>query len=188
MAKYTIELYEYLKNNSLFDFQYSLTNPQHKLRLEDNIIQAYYFHELGSETPDRFKQRFMYKFILIIPIYNKYYEAWDLEQRILDNYDVTETFTRNTSSDTSSNSGGKTIFADTPQGNLNITAGFATNISQNDDLSNIGSDGTETWERKMQGNIGVQTDADAIKKYWETIINIDKMIIDELRDLFMEVY
>ena len=40
----------------------------------------------------------------------------------------------------------------------------------------------------MKGNIGVQTDADAIIKYWKSIRNVEQEIFDELECLFMGVY
>ena len=40
----------------------------------------------------------------------------------------------------------------------------------------------------MQGNIGVQTDADAIKKYEEVLRNVDEEILNKLEVLFMGVY
>ena len=40
----------------------------------------------------------------------------------------------------------------------------------------------------MQGNIGVQTDADAIIKYWESLRQIENEIFEQCSNLFMEVY
>jgi hypothetical protein len=188
MANYTIELKDFLKDYQLFDFEYTLFDPLYKPVLEANITDHFYFREIGLETPDRFKFAFKAKFLLILSKYNKYYMADNLEQRIMDNYDITETFTKTNTADTTTTTDGKTMFADTPQGSLTITEGFASNISENDDSAIINHDATETWTRTMKGNIGVQTDADAIKKYWETLINVDQMIIDELEDLFMGVY
>lgn len=54
--------------------------------------------------------------------------------------------------------------------------------------SNVNNNSIENWERRMQGNIGVQTDADAIIKYWQSLRQIEKEIFDQLNCLFMEVY
>ena len=40
----------------------------------------------------------------------------------------------------------------------------------------------------MTGNIGVQTDADAIIKYEQSLKNIDDMVFEELEILFMGVF
>ena len=40
----------------------------------------------------------------------------------------------------------------------------------------------------MTGNIGVQTDADAIVKYWTSLRKVEQEIFDELECLFMGVY
>lgn len=188
MARYTQELREVMTHETLFDFEYELFDPLYKPVLEKHIYDHFFFREIGQETVDRFKHVFKSKFLIVIPIYNKYYTADRLEQRILDNYDVTETFNKTVSSDTTSEGIGKNIFADTPQGNLSITDGFASNINETTDSNTIGNDGTETWERKMTGNIGIQTDADAVVKYWETLINVDLMLINELEECFMGVF
>ena len=46
----------------------------------------------------------------------------------------------------------------------------------------------ENWERRMQGNIGVQTDADAIIKYWQSLRQIENEIFKQCSNLFMEVW
>ena len=40
----------------------------------------------------------------------------------------------------------------------------------------------------MEGNIGVQTDADAIIKYWQSLRQIEIEIFKQCDDLFMGVY
>ena len=46
----------------------------------------------------------------------------------------------------------------------------------------------ERWTRKMQGNIGVQTDADAIIKYESSLKNVDLLVFNELEKLFMQIF
>lgn len=47
---------------------------------------------------------------------------------------------------------------------------------------------TEDYVLKVTGNNGVKSYSKLITEYRETLINIDKMIIDELRNLFMEIW
>ena len=47
---------------------------------------------------------------------------------------------------------------------------------------------TETITFKSQGNIGVTSSAELLQKWREVLINIDEMIINDCRDLFMQVY
>lgn len=80
--------------------------------------------------------------------------------------------------------------------------GYLTNISS-DDTSSTGSSSAsgsakvtgnrdnqerETTRLVSQGNIGVTSTAELLQKWRECIVNIDKLIIDECKDLFMQIY
>ena len=47
---------------------------------------------------------------------------------------------------------------------------------------------TETITFKSQGNIGTTSSAELLEKWRNVLINIDEMIINECRDLFMTIY
>ena len=47
---------------------------------------------------------------------------------------------------------------------------------------------SEVHKRNTKGNIGVMTTQDLIMKERDIIINIDKLILEELNILFMGVY
>ena len=47
---------------------------------------------------------------------------------------------------------------------------------------------TETTTLISQGNIGVTSSAELLKQWREVLINIDNLIIEECRDLFMTIY
>ena len=80
--------------------------------------------------------------------------------------------------------------------------GYLTNISS-DDTSSTGSSSVsgsakvtgnrdnqerETTRLVSQGNIGVTSSAELLQKWRECIINIDKLIIEDCKDLFMQIY
>ena len=48
--------------------------------------------------------------------------------------------------------------------------------------------GTDSYTNREYGKIGVETYQEMVIKYRETFLNIDMMIIDELKDLFMKVW
>lgn len=55
--------------------------------------------------------------------------------------------------------------------------------------NNLKSDaGNDKYTNKEYGKIGVMTYQEMVMKYRETFLNIDMMIIDELKDLFMKVW
>lgn len=202
MAQYTLTIKQLLENNvELFDFDYPIFDEEYRKVLEEKIINHYYFREIGQETVGRFKFFLREKMNLIMPHYNKYYKAQNLEQRILDNYDVTEIYERTLSSSNlvTSNSTNKdkniNLFSDTPMGKIDIDKNdYVSNmnknevIGENENLTNSTGDNKEQWKRTMQGNIGVQTDGEAVMVYINSLINVDLLVINELNELFMGIY
>ncbi|MGL5749015.1 MAG: hypothetical protein ACRCXT_00695 [Paraclostridium sp.] len=69
--------------------------------------------------------------------------------------------------------------------NNNSTDNTTINIDNNINSNDVE---TETETRVSQGNIGITSSADLLQKWRETIINIDKQIIDECNDLFMQIF
>ena len=194
MSNYTITLGQIVENNiEIFDFDYPFYNEERRKQFEQHFIEHFYFDEIGQETVARFKQRLKIKLNLIMPYWNKIFLADELEQRILDNYDVTETYTRNytTNTNATTESVNKNLESDTPTTKTDFEqVDYFSNIIKDigNNTSNVNYNNNEHWERRMQGNIGVQTDADAIIKYWQSLRQIEKEIFEQCSDLFMEVY
>lgn len=226
MERTTLTLGEIIENNvNIFDFDYPFYSEEYRPTFERHFIEHFYFDEIGQETIAKFKQRLKIKFNLIMPYWNKIFLADELEQRILDNYDVTETYTsniENTSnginqntnnivnnnvSNVSTENTNKNLQSDTPvtktdleqvdyfsnitkdinNGIVNNSTNEESNI-KSDTITNVNDNRIEKWTRTMQGNIGVQTDADAIIKYWKSLRQIEKEIFEQCSNLFMEVW
>lgn len=91
MATVTVELRELLRNNfELFDFDYEFDDQTFKKEIEDAVIDYYYFHEIGQETPGRFKHRFRSRWLSMIGYYNKLHNTTLLEYNPLINYNMAE--------------------------------------------------------------------------------------------------
>jgi len=195
LEKTTLTLGEIIENNvDIFDFDYPFYNEERRKQFEQHFIEHFYFDEIGQETVARFKQRLKIKLNLIMPYWNKIFLADELEQRILDNYDVTETYTReveNSASATSNNTN-KNLASDTPvtRSDLNSNNDYYSSIIKDigEGSSQAEGESKENWTRRMTGNIGVQTDADAIIKYWQSLRQIEIEIFKQCDDLFMGVY
>lgn len=181
MGKYTMEVNEILRENKIFDFDYPIYDETYREQLEENILNYYYFHEIGVETIGRFIFNLKARLNLIMPYYNQMYESTLLEFDPLMNYQVSEVYTRNVA-----NTGAtKGRYSDTPQGRTTLEGSeHLTDITEGDSEDNA----DETFNKTMEGNIGVQTYAALLKGFRQTFINVDKMIIAELQDLFMQVY
>ena len=193
MAMYTMELREILENHKIFDFYYPIFNEDYRLTFERKFMEHFYYREIGAETVARFKHNLREMLNLIMPYYNKMYLSQSLEQRILDNYDVTETFEKTSSTDKTgvSDTTNKELYSDTGRKRVDIDdVDYVSNISKNigNNTSNVNEDNTEKWTRRMTGNIGVATDADSISKYEASLKNIDLMVFEELDILFMGVF
>ena len=71
-------------------------------------------------------------------------------------------------------------------------AGMESNTSSSELNTNSNDSGNNKTEEKTvlisQGNIGVTSSAELLEKWRSVIINIDRQIIDECRDLFMLIY
>lgn len=210
LEKYTVTLGELIENNvEIFDFYYPFYSEEYRKTFEKHFINHFYFSEIGQETVSRFKQRLKNKFNLIMPYWNKIFLADELEQRILDNYDVTETYESNISdinnslneNDVNSNNtnNNKILSSEQPVTRVdfenidyfdNISKDIGSNESTTKATSKNKNEGNriEKWKRNIQGNYGVQTDAKAIIEYWGSLRKIELEIFEECSCLFMEVY
>ena len=194
MERTTLTLGEIIENNvNIFDFDYPFYSEEYRPTFERHFIEHFYFDEIGQETISKFKQRLKIKFNLIMPYWNKIFLADNLEQRILDNYDVTETYTREiaNNSTATNESTNKNLQSDTPVTKTDLEqVDYFSNIVKDigNNTSNVNNNSLENWSRRMQGNIGVQTDADAIIKYWQSLRQIEKEIFEQCSNLFMEVW
>ena len=202
MAKYTTTIKTLMKNN--FDFQlteYPIFDENYRETLNQNILYHYYENEIGFETAPLFRFYLKQKLNEIMPYYNELYKAQKtVLNKLLDNVNITETFNRDTSSNTSSNStsanNGKSVYLDTPQGNeykgeMEDT-NYATNVSFNknniNDTSSMQGTGLENYIKTITGNNGGKYNIDILNDVKNKLMNIDLMIINDLNELFMQIY
>lgn len=95
MADYTIELRTIVENGTpIFDFPYDFYDESKRLQFEENFIRHFYFREIGCETIDRFKWYLADKMRVVFPYYNELFKSASIKYDVLDNYKLTETYTR----------------------------------------------------------------------------------------------
>lgn len=182
-----------------------------KATFEQKIIDHYRFRQIGQETPGRFLHYFRTRMREIMPYYVQVYE-FDAKFRNIDDplesYNLVETFEqatkgtgKSTNSQNTSTQGDNVNmvkFSDTPQGtilNLDDHLTNATMTTNNDTGNSSGSSsgttedtGETTHTLTRKGNIGVQPLGGEVENIRNAFINIDMQIIDELKDLFLQVY
>lgn len=212
MAKYTITIKTLIDNN--FDFKmtsYPIFDENYRETLNHNILYHYYENEIGFETAPLFRLYLNQRLNEIMPKYNELYKAQKNlidNNLLLNNVNLTETLsgqnaTTSSSTSQSTNNGtsnNKNLFQDTPQGQISNTEidnqTWATNLTLdrnttnntiNDSSSATGS-GTNSYLKTIIGNNGSKFNIDILNDIKNNLMNIDLMIIDELYDLFMQIF
>lgn len=202
MAKYTTQVRSIVESGyKIFDFEYPIFDESYRSVLEQKIIDSYYFREIGFETVGQFKHFLKSKLNVIMPYYNKLYETEGLVTT--ENYNInldnkitkTNTITQEqTGTSTSSGTAKNTdVFSDTPQAKLD-GKDYATNLTENDGTSSESSSSTgnatttEEYIEHLLGNGSMRYNADILQEWRNTFLNVDAMIIDELNELFMNIY
>lgn len=202
MAHYTITIKTLKEHNFDFGLQnYPIFNESYREILNNNILNYYFESEIGFETAELFKFYLNNTMQLIMPKYNEIYKAQETAlENILGNVNLVETSNRknqnevNTTSNSTSKN--KNLFQDTPQGQLDFTEleeqTWATNYTMNksniNDESQSNGNNNEDYTRTVKGNNGNKYNLDLLYDIKNNLLNIDKLIIDELSDLFMGIF
>lgn len=204
MAKYTITIKSLIDNN--FDFKmdsYPIFDENYRDTLNQNILYHYYENEIGFETASLFRFYLNQKLNEIMPYYNELYKVQKKlidENLLLNNVNLTEKLTGSNTTKTNSTSqslnNGKSLFQDTPQGQISQTdidnQTWATNLTLNkneiEDQSNATGSGTNEYVKTIIGNNGGKFNIDVLNDIKNNLMNIDLMIINDLNDLFMQIF
>lgn len=180
----TIELREVVKDCDIFDRcdPFPIWDEDHRGELEKKIIEHYFFRQIGFETVGRFKFYLNTRLREIMPRYNKLYKTTIYKYNPIENYNMEEGST----DERSANSESLGKYSDTPQGALDnlIEGKYLTNATHGTDKTS-GKDKHSAWRH---GNIGVTTTQQMIEQERKVTIDLDVMIINDLKDLFLGVY
>lgn len=208
MSKYTIDIYTLLKDKNFqifnFDYDFYTDDFEIKKKFEQKFIDRYLFHEIGFETVARFKHYLKTTLNEIAPYYKQLYES-EMRSKDIDfllNKDYTETFTKDTLSNMSLEGtntsdfieGGKNSDIADGVSDVSLTKGNLTSVNENisnstgSSSSNTEGNKNENYTLTGKGNIGITSSGELLEKWREVMINIDKMILNELSDLFMLIY
>ena len=199
MSKYTITIKNLMKNNFDFGLQdYPIFDENYRETLNNNILYHYYEDEIGFETPALFKIYLNRTMNRIMSYYNNLYLAQKniLDSGIFNNVNYKETSNRqlNSYANSSSNSKGKGLYQDTPQGQISMTEfdeqHYATNLTLNNNENTDSSQGNsvDDYIRNVTGNNGNRYPVELLNEVRKNLVNIDDLIINELQDLFMGIY
>lgn len=201
--------------NKIFS-DFPIFDEQYRAELCKKILRHYYTREICCETVGRWKLFLSDKMKKIMPYYNQLYESQLLKINPFVSVDrsvthegsgsETKSTKRNGTNSSSSRTDGNTdtwsYYSDTPQGGI---SGLDTNDYLTNATHNVGTDSTssvlngstidnetgsenrsDSYVDKVLGYEGNQSDM--LLKFRETFLNIDMMIIDELKDLFFTLW
>lgn len=180
----TMQLREVVKDCDIFDRcdPFPIWDECHRGELEKKIIEHYYFREIGFETVGKFKFMLNVRLREIMPRMIEIYRTTLFNYNPIENYNMEEQGNDKRTAQTESV--GK--FSETPQGRVEdvIEGRYLTNANHGTDQS----EGREDHYFTRHGNIGVTTTQQMIEQERNIIIDVDMMIISELKDLFIGVY
>lgn len=198
----------------IFDFNYPIHDEAHRNDLQTKILKHYYTREIGMETYGLWKLRLDAKLNEIMPYYNEMYASLDYLKDPMDDVDykrvidgteevVRDEDTRSTQQGTSTSSGTRfDANSDTPQGALqNVrdevylsSAGKVTTDTQDSNNVTGTFDTDETRNRNsntvesVKGKMHAHTKAKMVMEYRKAIVNVDMMVVNELEELFMQIF
>ena len=202
MSKYTTTIKNLIDNEFDFGLQdYPIWSEDYRPILNKKILNHYYENEIGFETANLFKFYLNNKMNEIMPYYNKMYNA---EQKVLENmldnvslYEESNRENNNTINNiSSSTTNTKNLYQDTPQGKINLTkleeqewaTNYTNNLSNINDTNESVGNNNENYTRYIHGNNGRKYNIELFKDIKANVLNIDLMIINELQDLFMQIF
>ena len=196
--------------NRIFDNSWSIFDEEYRSVLCKKILKHYYTREIGAEVVGLWIMWLNRRMGEIMPYYNQLYESEKLKFEPLTDTDITTTSNRKvdttadnlTTNNLTENSNGvnRDLYSDTPQGALDgiESETYLTNarkISNNDTVNNTGTvdskgsgNSNDDYFERVTGKRGGENYSDMLRKYRETFLNIDMMVIKELDDLFLNLW
>ena len=189
----------------IFDDDIPFFDEAYRLPLEKKILMHYYAREISGEVVGIWKLWLNNRMREIMPYYNQLYESTLIKFDPITTKKYTEDYHRdaddsgNTVSHGSSadNATTRRLYSDTPQGGMNNVEDetYLTNITKNNSTANATADNnlatsnnsTEDYIRNVTGYDGGSA-SKLLKEFRDTFLNIDVRVIEELGDLFFNLW
>jgi len=187
----TITLCELLEGGfCLFDPEdkYPIWDENHRAELEKKIIEHYMYRQIGFETPARFKFELNKLMREIMPNYIKIWKTTQYKYNPIENYNMREGSTDIAEHASDDQHQSTSRFSDTPQGSIDNIDKYITTANKDDGSVSSKSNGKTDHTAWRNGNIGVTTTQQMIEQERKITIDVDMMIINELKSLFLGVY
>lgn len=214
MGVYTMELREVVSRYDIGLKTYPIFDEDYRSTLNTNIMNHFWYREIGTETVDQFVKMINDRMLLNMPTFNELYNSARFTYDPLSTIDIqTVTHQRGDSDTTSKNdeksttsgsvdndSKSQSISSDYPAAMLSQAGDYASSGSNssaktltenkaNSVGSSVGESSSSTVSDGTTRTSGRQVSgAQLVLEYRQTIINIDRMVIDSLDSLFMRIW
>ena len=182
----------------IFDFDFPIYDESYRNVLCTKILKHYYTREIGAESYGLWKHWLDTRLNEIMPYYNQLYKSAVIEFDPMYDTDLTTTQKRESSEEGENNGSAnhvsRELYSDTPQGALThvedetYLTNATKNMSEGDSEGAYKNSSTEDYIQTIKGKTGGASFSKRLVEFRETFINIDRMIIDELSDLFMGLW
>lgn len=182
--------------------EYPIFDEDYREHLNRQFLDQFWNQEIGQETIEMFQLALKRKLNQIMPLMNQQYEIsrikFDPLQTVkIKNLSVTSgtTATAGESSNNSeSDAKSRAVSQQMPQTLLSGNGDYATAAQDNvsntaangkvNETSNVAQDGTsENSTTGFQGNPAMM-----LLQYRQSLVNVDMMVLDELKELFMLIW
>lgn len=203
---------------SIFNFDFPIFDGAYRTVLETKILKHYYTREIAFESVGLWQLKLDTRLNEIMPYYNQLYRSELLEFNPFYDVDytfehegerndtgrATDELDSTTTNTGSANSTNWDKFSDTPQGavtgidndtyltNARKTTGnnsYTDTRTQADERENNTSfNSLDEYTNRVVGKMGTTSYSELLNKFRDTFLNIDMMIIEELSDLFFNLY
>lgn len=199
------ENYRETLNNNILNHFY-----ENEIGFETPALFRFYLNQRLNEIMPYYNILYEKQALLIQNFDNNVNLTETFESKNEKNDSNTTTTTSSSSSESNSNSSSnnKNLFLDTPQGNIykgsindtnyatNVTFDENSNSSKINDssknngsaLSSLTSNSSDNYIKKIIGNNGNKFSLDILKDLQNSLLNIDMMILNDLSDLFMQIF
>ena len=184
--------------NKIFDNSWSIFDEEYRKVLCKKILKHYYTREICAESAGLWIMWLNRRMSEIMPYYNQLYESEKLKFDPLTDTDVTTTSNRKVDTENNENATinniSRDLYSDTPQGALQGVESetYLTNarkISGSGSSNSSGSgNSNDDYLENVKGKRGGENYSDMLKKYRDTFLNIDMLVINELEDLFFNLW
>lgn len=195
-----------LRGGSIGLEHYPIFDEDYRDTLNGLIVDHFWTREIGHETVSLFSNRLRSTMNLEMPTFNRMYlaaleDVGALSTMRVDNVSrgtsKTETETAGESENTAtSKAGSRSVFSDTPQtmlaGNEDYASNATDNNSTSDNAAMATESGTSDTNSESEGSNtthGYQGHAgELIRRYQESLVNVDRLVIATLEPLFMGIW